>query len=87
MNDDTGLIAAIVLKMKLAAGAGYFLDRPRPRLTGAVGTIESIVVGSVCSEVGSTGGSTGGSIGGSTDGLIDGSIDDSADGGCNSSLV
>jgi hypothetical protein len=87
MNDDTELIAAIVLKMKLATGAEYFLSRPRPRLTGAVNTIGSIVMRSVCSEIDSIDDSTDDSIDDSSDDEVDDSIDDSADESDNSSLA
>ncbi len=73
MNDDT-TDSAVVLKMKLAADERNFLGRPRPRLTGPVGTIGS-AVGSKCSIVGSI------------DGSIDGSISDSVGEGGNSSLA
>jgi hypothetical protein len=57
VNDDTRLIASVVLKMKLATGERNFLGRPRPRLIGAVSTIESI-----CSGIDSIGGSIDDSI-------------------------
>ncbi len=45
VNDDTGLIASIVLKMKLAIDERNFLRRPRSRLTGSMSTIESVCSG------------------------------------------
>jgi hypothetical protein len=83
VNDDTGLIASIVLKMKLAAGEENFLGRPRPRLIDSVGTIELVVMRSACSEFDSIDDS----IDDSTDDKIDDSIDDSADESDNSSLA
>ncbi len=62
MNDDT--TDSIVLKTKLAIDAKYFLDRPRPRLTDSVNTIESMMR-LVCAVVDST------------DDFIEDSIDDS----------
>ncbi len=78
VNDDTA--DSVVLKTKLMVGAGYFLGRPRSRLTGPVGTIGS-AVGSVGSGL-----SCDSSIG-SSDDSIGGSISGSAGGGGNSSLV
>jgi hypothetical protein len=69
MNDD--MTDSIVLKTKLAVGAKYFLNRPRPRLTDFVGTIESIVK----------------LLWDSTIDLTDDSIDNSADENDNSSLL
>ncbi len=46
MNDDTRLIASIVLKMKLAIDEKSFLSRSRSRLIDSMSIIES-----VCSEV------------------------------------
>jgi hypothetical protein len=70
VNDDT-IDSAVVLKIKLAADAKNFLKRPRPRLIDAVGTIESIVMRSACSEID----------------FIDDSADDSIDETDNSSLA
>jgi hypothetical protein len=47
VNDESTLM----IKTKLVADAKNFLSRPRSRLIGAVGTIESIVMGLVCSGI------------------------------------
>jgi hypothetical protein len=44
VNEGSGLVVVLILSIKLmyAVDAGNFLGRPRPRLTGAVGTAEEV---------------------------------------------
>jgi hypothetical protein len=87
MNDDTRLIASIVLKMKLAIDEKNFLSRPRSRLIDAMSIIESIVMKSACSEIDSIDDLTDDLVDDSIDDLTDDSIDDSVDENDNSSLI
>jgi hypothetical protein len=77
VNDET-TDSAVVLKMKLAVGAEYFLNRSRSRLIGSMNTIES-AMRSVCSAIDS--------IDDSTDDSVGDSISDSIDEDGNSSLA
>jgi hypothetical protein len=45
MNDESRLVIELRIKLRYAAEAKYFLDRSRPRLTGSMRIIESIVKG------------------------------------------
>ncbi len=76
MNDDTRSIATIVLKMKLAIDAKYFLSRSRSRLIDAMNTIESIMMRLLWDSTID-----------SVDDSIDDSIDDSVDKNDNLSLL